>query len=210
MSKETGSWSKFKFWLGVAAVGFIVMAVTVTPEGIVVGPLQLGYCFAVIFAMIAAVPASQPKSVVVSDVNMMPVMGDSEHQALTPDKLISRLTEKSTAQGMTNAAALRHGFGLGFAVGLAPILIWLGSFWVIVEGPWPRTIRQGLEVLVPEVLLVISIIPSIAVYFASEKRRLRTFEKRSLRMELGMLCGFFGGGGIIAFLLALYALGTIP
>ena len=102
----------------------------------------------------------------------------------------------------------RQGFRLGFALGLAPILIWLGSYWVMVEGPWREHVRH-LESL-PEFLLVISLIPSITVYFTSEKRRLRTFEKRSLRMELGILFGFFGGGGTIGFLLAISALSTIP
>ena len=103
-------WSKFRFWLGVTVVGFLVMAVA--PEGIVADLGALGCCFGVISATIAAVAASQPKGAVFSDVNMMPVVSGSEHQVMTPGNLISRLTEKSTAQGMTNAAALRHHAGV--------------------------------------------------------------------------------------------------
>ncbi len=106
---EGDPWSKFRFWLGVTVVGFLLMSIA--PQGAVSEIGAFGCCFGLISATIAAIAASQSKGAV-TDASMMPVMGGSGHQVMTPGHLISKLTEKSTAQGMTNAAALRHHAGV--------------------------------------------------------------------------------------------------
>ena len=103
-------WSKFRFWLGVTVVGFLVMAMA--PAGAVADIGALGCCFGLISAVIAAIAASQSKGAGFNDGSMMPLMGGSAHQVMTSGHLISKLTEKSTALGMTNAAALRHHAGV--------------------------------------------------------------------------------------------------
>ena len=77
---EGDPWSKFRFWLGVTVVGFLLMSIA--PQGAVSEIGAFGCCFGLISATIAAIAASQSKGAV-TDASMMPVMGGSGHQAVS-------------------------------------------------------------------------------------------------------------------------------
>ncbi len=106
MSEDVDPWSKFRFWLGVTVVGFMVMSMSSDGPFADIG--ALGCCFGSISATIAAIAASQSKGAGGASIGMLPAVGTSAHQVMTPGELISQLTEIATSQGMTNAVAIRH------------------------------------------------------------------------------------------------------